>query len=136
MGNSKEQLTEKAGGIIVRHNNSGETEIYLIHRPRYDDWSVPKGHIDEGEKPLHAAIREAAEETGFHCSVERELPPYFYTTPEGENVVVYFFEMKMIDDLVTKDNEADRGEWKQVSEAVQIISYQSLAKYIQTVYSR
>ncbi len=84
-------LIEKAGGIIVRTTND-VVEVYLVHRPRYDDWSVPKGHIDSGEQPVAAALREVAEEAGFHCSVERVLPPYFYTLPGGEQSVVHFFE--------------------------------------------
>ncbi|MFH1426403.1 MAG: NUDIX hydrolase [Candidatus Kerfeldbacteria bacterium] len=132
----EQDVTEKAGGIIVRTNDSGAVELYLIHRPRYDDWSVPKGHIDEGETPLQAALREVAEETGMHCSVERPLPPYFYQTPGGENVAVHFYEMKMIGEgHDMHDDEVDKGEWKSPEEAMSLISYPSLKTYITELYS-
>lgn len=131
-----EQLTEKAGGIIVRDGTQGK-EIYLIHRNRYDDWSVPKGHIDEGEAPIQAALREVTEETGMHCSVERPLPPFFYTTPEGEQVVVHYFEMKMLGDgLKLHDDEVDHGEWKSIPDAVKLFTYQNLQKYITDLFGR
>lgn len=128
------EVIEKAGGVIVQKNEAGETEIYLVHRPRYDDWSVPKGKMDEGETPVQAALREVAEETGFHCSVERTLPLFYYTTPDGDHVMVHFYEMKVLGEGLTQDGEVDEAGWKTVEEAQVLLSYESLGSYLKEIY--
>ena len=55
---------EAAGGVLWRGDPAGP-EVALVHRPKYDDWSLPKGKLDPGEHPLLGALREIAEETGF-----------------------------------------------------------------------
>ena len=52
-----------AGAVVWRYDKDGQVLVLLIHRPRYDDWSIPKGKVDPGETFLQAAIREAKEET-------------------------------------------------------------------------
>lgn len=133
---SEEAVTEKAGGVIVRTTEQGEKELCLVYRSRYNDWSVPKGHIDAGETRVQAAIREVGEETGLYCAVLRELPPFFYTTPTGEQVVTYFFEMNCLEQRVAAprhDDEVDAVEWKPLEEALQIISYPSLCEYLHSL---
>ncbi len=133
MSDSAQLLVEKAGGVIIRENE-GKPEVYIVHRPRHDDWSLPKGHIDSGETPVQAALREVTEEVGFHCTVERELPPYIYTMPDGNQSIVHFFEMKVVDeDISETDGEVDEGRWVSVAQAVALISYHSLADYITAV---
>lgn len=124
---------QKAGGILTRDNN-GTTEIYVIHRPRYDDWSVPKGHIDDGESPKDAALREVAEETGLQCSVTRELPPYEYQLPSGQRSTVYFFEMSVVSFGATKDDESDEGRWVTITQLKDLLSYDTLIHYISDQY--
>lgn len=53
-------------------------QVLLVHRPKYDDWSLPKGKLEPGEHPLVAAVREVAEETGLAVSLGRELPSVCY----------------------------------------------------------
>lgn len=130
MKKGKSQLIEKAGGIITRKNGD-HIEVYVVHRPRYDDWSVPKGHIDEGEEPVTAALREVAEEAGFHCTVDKRLPPYFYRLPTGEESVIYFFEMTLVEEGLETDGEVDYGEWVMLSALRSRISYGTMADYIQ-----
>jgi 8-oxo-dGTP diphosphatase len=117
-------MIEKAGGIITRIGAGGEREIYLIHRPRYNDWSLPKGHIDAGETP------------GFFCTVVRKLPNYAYQLPDGEQSAVHFFEMAFVKDGGTKDTESDRGEWMTIREACERISYPSQQVYLLTALSK
>lgn len=64
-----------AGGVLWRRDpdDDGAVEVALIHRPRYDDWSLPKGKLAAGESELEAAVREILEETGFHVRVGRPL---------------------------------------------------------------
>ncbi|MBI2410289.1 MAG: NUDIX domain-containing protein [Candidatus Kerfeldbacteria bacterium] len=128
-------MIHKAGGIIVRTNPAGEREIYLIHRPRYNDWSLPKGHIEAGETNETAALREIEEETGFRCHMLRMLPPYTYVLPSGEGAEVAMIEVEVVAADATKDDESDEGVWKTIPQAIELISYPSLADYIQHVYS-
>ncbi len=53
---------------------TGELELCLVHRPKYDDWSWPKGKLKRGEDPLAGALREVAEETGHTAAPSAELP--------------------------------------------------------------
>lgn len=131
---NEKEMTEKAGGIIVRENKQGVREICLIHRRRHDDWSVPKGHIEEGENPTQAAIREVGEETGFYCTVGDLLPPFFYITPAGEHVVVHFFIMQVLEEGLDKDGEVDQLEWFNLESAVKKVSYNSLADYLKEIF--
>lgn len=132
--NMQQEHMEKAGGIVVR-GEGGAKEVYVIHRPRYDDWSVPKGHIDGGETPMQAALREVAEEARMMCAVIRALPPQFYTTPDGQQVSVHFFEMNVLEEELegTHDDEVDTGEWLPVDDAIKRVTYDSLRQYMSEV---
>ena len=59
------EITQAAGGVVWRKNSAGEIEVAIIHRPRYDDWSLPKGKLDGGETLIACAYREIMEETGL-----------------------------------------------------------------------
>jgi 8-oxo-(d)GTP phosphatase len=65
---------EAAGGVVVREVDGG-VEVAVVHRSRYDDWSLPKGKLMEGESAEQAALREVEEETGFACELGEELAP-------------------------------------------------------------
>src|SRR4051812_2537023 len=67
-----------AGGVVVH-----EDRLAVVHRPRYDDWSLPKGKLDAGESWEDAALREVAEETGLRCRLLDELPAVPYTDRRG-----------------------------------------------------
>ena len=66
------ELVRAAGGVVWRAGDGG-TEVLLVHRPRYDDWSLPKGKLDAGETHEGAATREVLEETGYEVELGREL---------------------------------------------------------------
>lgn len=124
----------KAGGVIVRTNEVGQTELYLIHRSRYDDWSVPKGHIDDGEDTHDAALREILEETGLTCEIVRALPDHVYTMPNGNLSHVAMVECRVLSVGEPLDDEADKGEWCTIAEAVERVTYPTLRRYIQEHY--
>ena len=63
-----------AGGVVYRTDQSGETQFAIIHRPAYDDWTLPKGKLDGGETAEEAAVREVEEETGLQVTLGDELP--------------------------------------------------------------
>ena len=68
----EQQEVRAAGGLITRQEN-GRVEVALVHRPKYDDWSLPKGKLDPGEGFKEAAVREVEEETGVRAGLEKEL---------------------------------------------------------------
>ena len=63
-----------AGGVVARASGDG-VEVVLVHRPRYDDWSLPKGKLEPGESWEDGALREVEEETGLRCELGEELDP-------------------------------------------------------------
>ena len=111
-----------AGGVVWRHAGA-ELEVLLVHRPRYDDWSFPKGKLRRGEPALAAAYREVGEETGLAPAVGPSLPPSRYKTEQGRKLVEYW-AMRSGGALghVTGD-EVDRVEWLALTEARERLSY-------------
>jgi 8-oxo-dGTP diphosphatase len=80
---------EAAGGVLWR-GDQAQPEVALVHRPRYDDWSLPKGKLDPGEHPLLAGLREIEEETGFAARPGRRLGSIRYDVTEGRKRVRYW----------------------------------------------
>jgi len=80
---------EAAGGVLWR-GDPANPEVALVHRPRYGDWSLPKGKLDPGEDPLIGALREIVEETGFVARPGRRVGSLRYGTPEGRKRVRYW----------------------------------------------
>ena len=74
-----------AGGVVIR-----DGLVAVVHRPRYDDWSLPKGKLDEGETFEEAALREVWEETGLRAALVRELPEVRYPVRGRPKLVRYW----------------------------------------------
>lgn len=88
--NGKPQTVQAAGAVIWREAR-GRLEVALVHRPRYQDWSWPKGKLEPGEPVSAAAVREVAEETGTHIVLGAPLPLLRYKTPDGLGKVVRYW---------------------------------------------
>jgi 8-oxo-(d)GTP phosphatase len=73
-------VIRSAGGLVWRRCPGGPVEVCLVHRKRYDDWTLPKGKLEPGEHALAAAVREVAEETGVRAVPQRPLPSTYYRT--------------------------------------------------------
>src|SRR5918997_104391 len=96
--NDDERAQVKAAGCVVhRWGDDGALEVAVIHRPRYDDWSLPKGKLDAGESFADAALREVWEETGLRCRLGRELEPVRYTV-RGRPKLVRYWVMEVVDE--------------------------------------
>ena len=83
-----------AGGVVWRRGPQGAFELVAVHRPRYDDWSLPKGKLDPGERWEDAALREVHEEVGLRCRLGPELPPVRYRDHKGREKAVRYWLME------------------------------------------
>lgn len=125
-----------AGGVPWRDNGSG-TEVMLVHRPRYGDWTLPKGKLERHEHPLVAAVREVHEETGLTGVPQVRLPTIQYLTAEpGVEKQVEFWSMAVRADAGREpDDEIDAVRWVPLAEAAALLSYKHdrgvLAAYAQ-----
>jgi 8-oxo-dGTP diphosphatase len=117
------EVVHAAGGVVVRDGDQGP-EVAVVHRPRDDDWSLPKGKCDPGETDEQCAVREVEEETGLRCALGRELLPTQYVDRRGRPKVVRYWEMKVVGSRPFEANdEIDEVVWLPVDEAVQRLSY-------------
>ena len=111
-----------AGGVVWRHAGA-ELEVVLVHRPRYDDWSFPKGKVRAGEPALAAAYREVGEETGLSPTVGPSLPHSRYETKQGAKLVEYWAMRSDGAPGYVTGEEVDRMEWLALAEARERLSY-------------
>ena len=82
-----------AGGVVLREGREG-IEVAVVHRPRHDDWSLPKGKLDPGESFAEAALREVEEETGLRCELGAELSPARYRDERDREKLVRYWLMR------------------------------------------
>lgn len=111
-----------AGAVLWRPGDSGEPLVAVIHRPRYDDWSLPKGKIDPGETEPVAAVREIFEETGQLSHLGRRLSRISYPIPVGTKIVHYWCARGLGGDF-TPSREVDQLAWLPVPEATDRLTY-------------
>jgi 8-oxo-dGTP diphosphatase len=124
--------TLAAGGLIVRDTPSGETEVVLVHRPRYDDWTIPKGKLNKGESPEDAAVREVEEETGITAKLGPHLDDVTYTDRHGEKKVVSYWMMHPVTVAARNaDDEVDEVRWVPVGEASRLLTYKRDRKLLE-----
>jgi 8-oxo-dGTP diphosphatase len=109
---------DAAGGLVVR-----DGKVLLVHRPRYDDWTLPKGKLDPGESFEDAALREVEEETGLRCSLGRELPSTRYEVGGRPKLVRYWLMTPHGEAPFVPNDETDDLRWLQPAEALALLSY-------------
>jgi 8-oxo-dGTP diphosphatase len=107
-----------AGGVVV---DGGR--VAVAHRPRYGDWSFPKGKLDPGESWEQAALREVEEEIGLRCTLGRELPSAAYDVAAGRKVVRWWL-MDVESGAFAPNEEVDEMRWLTPEEAEGLLSYE------------
>jgi len=118
------QQVRAAGGVVWSRWGNGPVRILVVHRPRYDDWSLPKGKADHGESDAACALREVEEETGLTCGLGDELPSAHYRDSKGRDKVVRYWAMEPISGAFTPNAEIDEIRWLPLLEAVNLLSYE------------
>jgi 8-oxo-dGTP diphosphatase len=112
-----------AGAVLWRASEDPtEPEVAIIHRPRYDDWSLPKGKLDPGETEPVAAVREICEETGYHSHLGRRLTAVSYPIETGIKKV-RFWAARSVGGEFTPNDEVDELKWLPVSKALKELGY-------------
>ena len=117
-------VVRAAGGVVYRVVAPGPTyEVALVHRPAYDDWSLPKGKLKAAERLEGGALREVEEETGMVCLIERCLGVTRYIDRRGRDKVVWYWLMRAMEGTFKPIAEVDDVRWLPVGEALQQLSY-------------
>ena len=112
-----------AGGVVWRRKKGSAVEVLLVHRPKYDDWTLPKGKLDDGESAEEAAVREIGEETGFQVSLGQELPSTDYHDRFGRPKNVRYWVMDITGGEFAPNREVDEVRWLSVDDAKGALSY-------------
>jgi 8-oxo-dGTP diphosphatase len=117
-----------AGGVVVRREPDGQIRVALVHRPRYDDWSLPKGKLGEVEDWEDAALREVLEETGLECRSGEELPAVEYLDGKGRRKLVRYWLMTPAagesEGRFRATDEVDEMRWCERDEALALLTYE------------
>jgi 8-oxo-dGTP diphosphatase len=113
---------QAAGGVVWRRRDD-QIQLLLVHRPKYDDWSLPKGKLEPGETHQQAALREVREETGLRCERGPELFESHYTDAKGRLKVVRYWMMTVRSGSFEANDEVDQVRWLTVAKAAQLLSY-------------
>jgi 8-oxo-dGTP diphosphatase len=117
------QPTIWAAGAVVYRVRDSRPEILLVHRPRYDDWSLPKGKLDRRESFKTCAEREVKEETGVIGVVEQPIGTVGYVTPAGNYKAVRYWLIRAETESFSPNNEVDKIRWARPKKAAEKASY-------------
>jgi 8-oxo-dGTP pyrophosphatase MutT (NUDIX family) len=116
-------VVRAAGGAIWRRQDGKPLEVVVVHRPAYDDWSLPKGKADPDEPDHVAALREVREETGLICTLGNELPPTRYRDRHGRDKRVRYWAMTVAGGSLSFEHEVDEGRWVPIEQAKALLTY-------------
>lgn len=115
--------TVHAAGAVLTRGEGADLTCAVVHRPRYDDWSLPKGKIDSGESLPVTAVRELREETGYRAQLRRRLGVTAYPLKPGTRKQVTYWAATAHEGEFVPGEEVDELRWLPVEEARQLVSY-------------
>ena len=127
----KEGNVLKAGAIIIQ-----DDKVLLIFRAKWNDWTFPKGHLEEGESIEECMAREVEEETGLKVMIIKPLPDIIYEYPEKDNTVrVKMFLVEPKGGELRPEKSGDKLAWFSWDEVVEKLSYDSNNEYFLEIRS-
>jgi 8-oxo-dGTP diphosphatase len=112
-----------AGTVVLREGRGPEPEVLLVHRPRYNDWSLPKGKLDENEYLAACAVRATWEETGVEPLLSGPLPAIEYPVVGGTKRVHYWLATERVSEEFVPNDEVDKIRWLPALRAIERVSY-------------
>lgn len=125
-----------AGGVVCR-GNGANPEVLLVHRALYDDWTIPKGKVEDGESDEACAVREVEEETGLRVRLLEELPRVRWRDRFGRPKVSRYWRMEPEDPAAARaQHEVDEVAWLTVDEALARLSYERDAEVLVALRDR
>jgi len=127
-----EPVVRAAGGLVVRRDPDGGRLVAVVHRPRYDDWTFPKGKLLDGETEEQTALREVREETGLGCELGRDLGTVSYRDSAGRPKVVRYWVMAPDDGAFVPTEEVDELRWLTLGEVGPLLSYRHDRELLET----
>lgn len=131
MGGSSQKVVWAAGGVLWRRGD-GEIEVAVVHRPRYDDWSLPKGKAEPGELLVATAARELVEETGYEVRMGHRLLTVQYRLGSGTLKKVAYWSVAATGREFVANHECDALRWLSVDAAIELVSYAADRKVLRT----
>ena len=111
-------IVRAAGGLVVR-----DGKVLLVHRPKYDDWSFPKGKCDDGESDEACALREVEEETGLRCELLDAIGETGYRDAKERPKVVRYWRMRAVAGEFVPHDEVDEIRWEPPERAADLLSW-------------
>jgi 8-oxo-dGTP diphosphatase len=136
IGDLRRRPQAKAAGGLVVKGPAGAEKVAVVHRPRYDDWSLPKGKLKRWEGWKRAALREVAEETGLRAEALEELAPARYVDRKGRRKLVRFWLMRPTGGSFEPSDEVDELRWVSLAEAEVLLDYEHDRELVRSLGGR
>ena len=111
-----------AGAVVWRKHKDNFTEVAIIHRPKYDDWSFPKGKLEVGESLIACAHREVLEETNLQTEFGPHLGQVEYFTPDGLKKVTYWSAKVIAEKPFRTNSEVDQLKWIPITKVIEVLT--------------
>ncbi|MCF8571356.1 NUDIX hydrolase [Gordonia sp. HY002] len=135
MSSSSQKVVWAAGGVLWRRSAAG-IEVALVHRRRYDDWSLPKGKTEPGELLVATAARELVEETGYEVRMGHRLITVEYRLGSGALKKVAYWSVAATGGEFVVNHECDTLRWHSIDDAIAKVSYAADRKVLRTFASK